>query len=96
MGLSYQTGLALYTPRGYTSTMNTAIGNRLKRIVGQLESLEREISTEHDCANVIPQFLAVKGAVNAAFLAYVTDALRACEKSDRETLEHLLTQLIKS
>lgn len=76
--------------------MNTSISNRLKRISGQMQSLDASISNGAPCDETIPQFLAVKGAINAAFLAYVKDAMRECDKSDSETLELLLNHLVKS
>jgi DNA-binding FrmR family transcriptional regulator len=76
--------------------MNTAITNRLKRIAGQIDSLQVKIAVGSDCKETIPQFLAIKGAVNAALLAYVKDAVNDCEKNDTETLDTLLTHLIKS
>lgn len=75
--------------------MSTAISNRLKRISGQVLRLEDQISNKEVCDNVIPQFLAVRGALNSALLAYLKESIESCEKSDRDTLERLLAHLIK-
>lgn len=76
--------------------MSIAIKNRLRRISGQLEKLEKTIESETACSDVIPQFLAIKGAVNAAFLTYIQTSLAECSKSDTETVEELVKYLVKS
>lgn len=76
--------------------MSTAIKNRLRRISGQLDTLESNILNGEQCSDVIPQFLAVKGALNAAFLAYVQDSLSECKKNDQEAISELIQHLIKS
>lgn len=69
--------LDVYTPRGYHAHMNK-ITNRLRRLRGQLESLETAISAEAACSEVVPQFLAIKGAVDASLRVYIEDALEHC------------------
>lgn len=88
--------LAMYTPRGYTLCMSSKIENRLKRLIGQLQKIENEVASNGVCHDVIPQFLAVKGALNAAFLEYVKESIAECKKSDKQTMDTLLTHLIKS
>lgn len=74
---------------------NKAIHNRLRRVAGQLDTLTTTITTDAVCADVIPQFLAVKGALNAAFEAYLKESLEECGSSDKETMKQLITTLIR-
>ncbi len=84
------------TPRGYTVSMNnTALVNRLRRVEGQLVKLQQEIANDADCADVIPQFLAVKGALSAALQQYVMSSVGDCVAKDKEKLTTLLTLLTK-
>lgn len=71
------------------------IENRLRRLQGQITSLENSIANEADCTDVIPQFLAVKGAMQSAFVAYMEESLTACSTKDTKKLQALLATLIK-
>lgn len=85
----------MYTPGGYTETMTQKkISNRLSRIKGQIESLEANIAAAESCEKVIPQFLAVKGGLDAAFAAYMEDAITQCSKKDKAQIEKLIKILI--
>jgi len=89
--------LTVDTPRGYTEIMNqTALQNRMRRLSGQLQKLEIDIETNKDCADVIPQFLAVKGAFAGAYEEYIKLSLDACADSDKEKLQKLIKMLIKA
>jgi len=74
---------------------NIAIHNRLRRVSGQLETLTSAIGASATCTELIPQFLAVKGALNAAFEAYVKESLEQCTTTDTETTKQLITTLIR-
>jgi len=88
--------LDVYTPRGYTSYMsNKLMENRLRRLEGQVASLRESICSETACDVVVPQFLAVKGAFNAAFETYIKDSLAGCAMSDTKKRDQLITMLIK-
>jgi DNA-binding FrmR family transcriptional regulator len=69
--------------------------NRLRRLEGQLSKLQQNIEAEQDCTEVIPQFLAVKGAVAGAFAEYLNISLDACAETDREKVKRLISLLIK-
>ncbi len=73
-----------------------SLQNRLRRLEGQLAKLESDIIEKKDCADVIPQFLAVKGAVAGAYEEYVKLALESCPKSRPEKLQQLIAQLIRA
>jgi DNA-binding FrmR family transcriptional regulator len=76
--------------------MSKNITNRLKRLSGQLHKLQETIENKQDCAEVIPQFLAVKGGLAAAFETYVKEALDDCQKTDRKKLTNLIKQLTRA
>jgi len=70
--------------------------NRLNRLEGQLKKLQANIADEQDCADVIPQFLAVKGALAGAFEEYVKISLAECSKKDAKKVEKLIALLVRS
>lgn len=73
-------------------TMKPVI-NRMRRLRGQLEKLELAIARGDACEDVIPQFLAVKGATNAALAAYLKDSLAHCKQNDDATRDQLISAL---
>ncbi|HEY0964284.1 MAG TPA: metal-sensing transcriptional repressor [Candidatus Paceibacterota bacterium] len=75
---------------------NKLIENRLRRLEGQVVSLREHITEGASCELMIPQFLAVKGAFNAAFEAYVKDSLAECPAKEMEQRDRLIAMLIKS
>jgi DNA-binding FrmR family transcriptional regulator len=86
----------VYTPRGYTLDMSKKmIENRLKRLEGQVASLRTHIAEGTTCEVVLPQFLAVKGAFNAAFEAYVKESLAECSTGDTRQRDQLISMLLK-
>jgi len=71
--------------------------HRLNRLTGQLERLKADIASGRDCTDVIPQFLAVKGALDKSFVAYVESMLEECatgkdEAKTRRLIAMLLTK----
>ena len=58
-----------YTPGGYTECMNTILKKRairrLKIVSGQIRGLERMITEEEYCINIIRQSLAAKEALSS-------------------------------
>ena len=71
------------------------IENRLRRLEGQAASLRESITQDVACDEVIPQFLAVKGAFNAAFEQYVKESLAECSSKDSKKRDQLISMLIK-
>ncbi len=69
--------------------------NRLKRLEGQVASLREHILKETSCEVVVPQFLAVKGAFNAAFETYVKESLSECATKDVKRRDQLISMLLK-
>ena len=75
--------------------MSKMIENRLKRLEGQVASLREQIVQGNSCDVVVPQFLAVKGAFNAAFELYVKESLAECSTTDVKKRDQLISMLLK-
>lgn len=71
------------------------IENRLRRLEGQVASLRDKITVDASCEVTVPQFLAIKGAFNAAFEEYVKEALMECAVKDSKKRDQLISMLIK-
>lgn len=65
--------------------------SRVRRIRGQLENLERVLAEDADCAAVLQQIAAVRGAVNGLMAevleGHVRQHLTPAEGADRNDLE---------
>lgn len=71
--------------------------NRLQRVRGQLESVCDAIADGRDCAEVIPQLLAIRGAVNASLNVYIEQSLDSCvADTDTQKMKQLIKTLIKN
>lgn len=76
---------------------NKKIVDRLRRCAGQLHRVEEEIKNGADCATVIPQLLAVKGALGGTVVAYLQQALAECsEKATKDEMMTVLKSIIKN
>lgn len=73
----------MYTPWGILDSMKP-IQNRIRRLRGQLESLEATLmNNEQTCAEVLPQLLAVKGSFDSLVSAYLEHALDGCIQHEK-------------
>ena len=60
-----------------TDRDHAKIRNRVKRIHGQIESVERTLATnDHDCAQVLMQLAAVRGGINSLMAEVLEDHIR--------------------
>ena len=50
--------------------------NRIKRIKGQLESVERALDVNADCTTVLQQLAAARGAINGLMAEVIEDHVR--------------------
>jgi FrmR/RcnR family transcriptional regulator, repressor of rcnA expression len=51
--------------------------NRMKRIRGQMDSVERKLSSEdHDCAEILMLLAAVRGGINGLMAEVLEDHIR--------------------
>lgn len=72
------------------------IHNRIRRIQGQMVSLENAMATEQSCDTIIPQLLAVKGSVDSLVRAYLETTLQECTKSGNTETMHKVTKFLIS
>jgi DNA-binding FrmR family transcriptional regulator len=60
-----------------TERDHAKLRNRVKRIHGQIESVERTLSTaDHDCAQVLMLLAAVRGGINSLMAEVLEDHIR--------------------
>lgn len=50
--------------------------NRAKRIHGQMEKVERSLTEEHDCTNVLMLLAAVRGGIDGLMAEVLEDHIR--------------------
>jgi DNA-binding FrmR family transcriptional regulator len=50
--------------------------NRVKRIQGQIESVKKTLTDEHDCTQVLMLLAAVRGGINALMAEVLEDHIR--------------------
>jgi len=60
----------------HLSRQKTKLLNRVRRLKGQVESVERALSREADCAEVMRLIAACKGAANSLLAEVVEDHVR--------------------
>ena len=71
--------------------------NRIHRVQGQLGALETSLERNTPCTEVVPQLLAVKGAVTALTQEYLEQALEECvEHTDIEQMKSIIKTLVRS
>lgn len=71
------------------------VTNRLRRVRGQIESIEQAIGEGKPCDEVIPQLLAIKGAVNGIVRAYLEESLDSCVSgADTKKTKQVIKTLI--
>jgi DNA-binding FrmR family transcriptional regulator len=72
-----------YTPWGYLeSTMSHTVQekqkllNRVRRIKGQVEAIERALEVEHSCSDVLQRITSCRGAMNGLLAVVLEDHIR--------------------
>jgi FrmR/RcnR family transcriptional regulator, repressor of rcnA expression len=71
-----------HTPLGYKNTMSHIsrekldLLNRTKKVVGQLESVERALGEDAPCAEVLQRLAAARGAINSLMRELLEDHIR--------------------
>lgn len=72
------------------------VTDRLRRVRGQIESIEQSIATKKSCDEVIPQLLAIKGAIQGIVRTYLEESLEACATDvDAANMKQVIKTLIK-
>ncbi|MFA6230765.1 MAG: metal/formaldehyde-sensitive transcriptional repressor [Rhodanobacter sp.] len=61
---------------GHTTRNKTKLLNRVRRIRGQVEAVERALENETDCAQILQLVAAVRGATNGLMAQLLEDHIR--------------------
>jgi len=85
----------------HTVNEKTKLLARVRRIQGQLRSLEAQLDTGVECTEVLQQIAAVRGAVNGLMSAviegHITDHIvHESEQEKREEETEVFLQVLKS
>lgn len=58
---------------GHLANDNSKLLGRVRRIKGQVEGVERALSSEKDCAEILRQIAAIRGAINGLMAKVIED-----------------------
>ncbi len=77
-----------------------AVVNRLSRAIGHLEKVKRMVEADADCAEVLTQLAAVRGALNNTAKLILRDHISHCvvdavEQGDQKTVDDLVSAIDK-
>ena len=61
---------------GHTLRDRTKLLNRIKRIRGQMNGIEKSVESENDCGAVLQQLAACRGALNGLMAEILEDHVR--------------------
>jgi DNA-binding FrmR family transcriptional regulator len=77
---------------GHVAKEKTKLLNRLRRLRGQVEALERAVDADEECPNVLQQATSCRGALDGFIAEVIEDHIRdhmideAVPASDRRTV----------
>jgi DNA-binding FrmR family transcriptional regulator len=60
----------------HTKSEKAKLMNRIRRVRGQLEAVERAVESEEGCANVLHLIVAARGAINSLMTEVIEDHIR--------------------
>jgi len=58
--------------------IKSQINNRLARIEGQLRGVQKMITEDRDCKDIIQQLIAIRSAIQSASLQFLQDVASDC------------------
>ncbi len=61
---------------GHVASEKTKLLNRLKRLRGQIEGLERAVLADEECTNVLQQATSCRGALDGFIAEVIEDHIR--------------------
>jgi len=61
---------------GHTAREKTKLLNRVRRIRGQIEAVERALEAEHGCSEILHLLAAARGGVNGLMAEVIEDHIR--------------------
>lgn len=79
-----------------TSTFESSIDKRLKRVSGQLEGIIKMYNQDRSCVDIVHQVVAARNALGSIARELLTDEASRCFK-DRNTaeLDRILKELLR-
>ena len=84
---------------GHTVRHKAQLLARARRLKGQVEAVERALRDEHECADVLQQLAAVRGAANGlmatVLAAHVNEHSGSGRSRDREVLLAVIHRYLK-
>ena len=69
--------------------------NRTKKVIGQLESVERALNEHQSCAEVLHRLAAARGAINSLMAELMEDHIRNHMSRHTKTAEDAADDLIE-
>lgn len=69
---------------GHVANEKTKLLNRLKRMRGQIEAIERAVDADDECATVLQQATACRGALDGFIAEVIEDHIREHMVDPRE------------
>lgn len=83
----------------HTSREKLDLVNRTKKIIGQLESVQRGLNEDEHCADVLQRLAAARGAINSLMAELMEDHIRnhmpRNSKSSEEAAEDVI-EIVKT
>ena len=61
---------------GHVANEKSKLLNRLKRLRGQIDALERAVEADHECAGVLQQATSCRGALDGFIAEVIEDHIR--------------------
>jgi DNA-binding FrmR family transcriptional regulator len=61
---------------GHVSREKARLLNRLKRLRGQIEGIERSVEADHECSGVLQQATSARGALDGFIAEVIEDHIR--------------------
>ncbi|HWX80204.1 MAG TPA: metal/formaldehyde-sensitive transcriptional repressor [Steroidobacteraceae bacterium] len=61
---------------GHVANEKTKLLNRLKRLRGQIDAIERAVEADHECAGVLQQATSCRGALDGFIAEVIEDHIR--------------------
>ncbi len=77
-------------------TPDTKIATRLRKVAGQITSIEAMLARGEACDVVIPQLLAARAGLGAVLRVYIEHSLERCDLArDEKEVKKLISALTK-
>ena len=72
----YGSGFVTHTIEGHSSEEKAKLQARVRRLRGQVDAIERALTANEDCANIMQLVVSVRGAANSLMAELLEDHIR--------------------